>query len=186
LWRIADERTLTPVTGWLDGWVGGVIAASVTVVATFWWDTWIRRRTRLDDAVAALSAAAWDFGNTAARMQNGPRVPDEEMTSNFRALALALLEVQGHAFRPLLGSSRGMARTVKALADNLAELHRGDLTPPAWDWPQMMYVCAATQAACYAWMHNPRSFRRRADRSREFLDRIEKPDSGGVDADADE
>jgi hypothetical protein len=169
---VARQRPGDPcaMSGWLDGWVGGVLAAAATVLATFWWDTRIRRRSKLDDAVAALSASAWDVGNAALRMRSGPRVRDSELAASVRALVLSLLEVQAHAFRPRLGRSRGLALTVKGFADALGDLQSGKFSRR--DWPQLARLCIAMQTACYEWMRSPRMYRRRIDRSKALLDRV--------------
>lgn len=156
---------------WLDGWVGGVLAASITIVATFWWDMRSRRMARLDDAVAALSAAAWDFGTATGQMHSGLRPSDQELNAGFRALVLALFEVQAHAFRSRLGPGRGLAVTLNAFTDDLARRTLGAANKH--DWLEMETVCAAVQLACYDWMQKPRSYWRGSDRSRDFLGRLE-------------
>ncbi|GAB3170576.1 hypothetical protein GCM10027059_37320 [Myceligenerans halotolerans] len=158
------------MSGWLDGWAGGVLAASVTVLATFWWDARVRRRNKLDGAVAALSAAAWDAGNAARRMKSGPRVRERELGTSVRTLVLSLLEVQAHGFRSRFGCSRGLALTIKALADALAEMESRGLSKH--DGPKLARLCAAMQTTCYEWMRNPWLFWRRTDRSKRFLDRV--------------
>jgi hypothetical protein len=42
----------------LDGWIGGLIAAAVTVGATIWWEARSVRRQRLDAAALELVSAA--------------------------------------------------------------------------------------------------------------------------------
>lgn len=43
---------------WLDGWIGALLAAAITVGATVGWDAHVRRRAMLDDVLAGMAAAA--------------------------------------------------------------------------------------------------------------------------------
>ncbi|PTU56717.1 hypothetical protein DBB34_07975 [Sphaerisporangium cinnabarinum] len=182
--RAAAETSAT--SGWFEGWIGGLIAAAVTLGFTAWWETRQHRRRQLDDAVATLAAAQSKLWQALLRMA-AHGWDTEEAADLVNAVASAQLRAGGLAARRVLNirarfvspSREGLRRTLGALDD--AWSHEFGLrarqlplkkaaSPAAYESNlheimPLASACQAQIAACNAWLQNPWRYARGKDLS---------------------
>jgi hypothetical protein len=163
---------------WWDGWIGALLAATLTVGATVWWDARVRRRQRLEDAVVRLYEAATDLGVETARLKHGIGSP-EELAAAHRAMGSAHLLAQGLALRRVLLVSAkvaaparwGLARTIGWLSDrwnqtSLAQDEQGQPKRP----DEIVKACQGVSVACLVWLSRPMSYWPGRQRGPEYIE----------------
>lgn len=170
----------------LDGWIGALVAAALTVGATIWWDARTRQRERLDDAVLDMANAAGLFAEIAMRQRLGAKLADADATGAYRALAGSLVLVRSLALRKVLGlfpvswfarRRWGLAQTVNGQMMALA--------PAAMTLPWANKVTATTivhyamavQLTGHQWLQNPDKFWR-GNRALQFLEQARQQGLG--------
>lgn len=65
----------------LEGWVGGLVAAAVTLTFTAWWETRRERRRRFEDALLEVAAAADAYWGVVA---GNVRAPNQTLPAYWR------------------------------------------------------------------------------------------------------
>jgi hypothetical protein len=169
----------------LEGWIGGLVAAAVTLAFTAWWDTRQHRRRQLDDAVTTLAEAQTDFSQAMYRMAaNGWDSPDiarlsaQVTTWQLRVGALAGRRVLGVPARIIAPSREGLRATIGSLDDTWSKrvLDVAKQPPRKPDnvagykkslefLEPLIDASNAQTVVCNAWLHNPWRFAPRRDLS---------------------
>ncbi|MFE5309721.1 hypothetical protein [Isoptericola sp. NPDC056605] len=171
----------------MSGWVAGLLAAAVTVGFTAWWDSLVRRRGRLDDAVTRLEEAASYLWFVALKTQHGAG-DAKDLLAPHRALAMEVMRVRGLAWRPafFLVPARWVAPARYGLGltvSHLGKVWRDVSEDLAWSEKDRTHhtieVCLAITAACAAWTSKPRKFWPGRDISGRLLARV-RSDNGDL------
>lgn len=163
---------------WWDGWVGALLAAAVTVGATIWWDARTKRRERLEEAVVRLNEAAAALGNEAQRHELGIG-NHESLATKHMELGGAFLMVQGLARRHVLflispklvaPAREGLARTIASLSRLWVSASQPqDPSGRPISFPEVVVVCQAISAACFAWLSRPGVYWPLRDKSQAYV-----------------
>lgn len=170
----------------LQGWIGGLVAAAVTLGFTAWWDTRQHRRRQLDDAVVTLAGAQSKLWQALLRMA-AHGWDSEEVADLVNAVASAQLRAGGLAGRRVLNirarfvapSREGLRRTLGTLDDawsrefglRARQMPFKKASSPAEyesNLHAVMPLAAASQAqiaACNGWLQNPWRYARGRDLS---------------------
>ncbi|WP_194522358.1 hypothetical protein [Cellulosimicrobium sp. JZ28] len=175
LWAAASESA---TSGWFEGWIGGLIAAAVTLGFTAWWETRQHRRRQLDDALLELSDAQNQFWQAVQRM---PARGWDEMElavvtnrvgiAQLRAGALSARRVLGIPARFVAPARDGLRKTLSAL-DGVWVTELKLVIGKKWpkvkteeeydrvleELAPVMRAAAAQMATCHGWLHNPWRF----------------------------
>lgn len=146
----------------LEGWIAGLVAVGVTLLATTWVEARTRRSVALEDALASLAAAADRAALEVAALRRG-RPPAELMavlTTLGRARALA-------GRRAGLFPARALAPRRWNLALTLDELDREfgvQIGRTARRWrgstTDLTVVLAAIARSVETWLREPHKYRR--------------------------
>lgn len=149
---------------WLDGWVGALVAAAVTVCATVAWEGRSRRGALLDEALARLAEAADDLGIAALgqpRERSAPLVRPL-LTAITRACALAERPVGLFPSRLVAPARHGLGVALRAvmvqIGATVVDLADESNKEAA---PAMAALCAATSSIAWTWWRSPLRFLKR-------------------------
>jgi len=138
----AAEASAT--SGWFEGWIGGLVAAAITLAFSAWWETRQSRRRRLEEALSAVASTAdalWFHGEGAITDSR----PFFELT---RAYVRAILLLQR---RPIRRRSRRLA-----LANRLNRRWSALQARPDGDWKGRRQIAVEMSALCLGWLSDPR------------------------------
>ncbi|MEV8177209.1 hypothetical protein AB0O99_04075 [Cellulosimicrobium funkei] len=169
LWA-ATEASAT--SGWFEGWVGGLIAAAVTLAFTAWWETRQHRRRQLDDALIRLSEACTEYWNDLERVMADLPAPDiaehagRVMTAEHHAGMLAARRVLGLPVGIMAPCRGGLHRTLDVLGEMTSDVHKPGDSP---DLKGARRVALAEIATATRWIHNPWQFAWNRDLSESVL-----------------
>lgn len=174
---------------WLSGWIGGLLAAAVTISATIWWEARARRRRSLDQAVDELARSSLTFmlrtieihqarhkgANLGEVLAGVGR--DQQLVQAFALRRVWIIPAQ------LVAPARaGLAPTIEALWTNLnlaldrfLEAHENHAAQEGWDQAlsDLSDAASAHRAACLKWISSPWSYWPNRDLSPEILKRFD-------------
>lgn len=182
-------ESVAPVAWWSvwPGWVGGVIGACVSITLTVLWQSRIRRRDRLDDAVSVLAARADELRSCAFEICFYDRQPetfdpllDGYIEAFFRVRASARRRVFLFPARIAAPTRAGLDRTLVGLLTELSNAglqlkvqgsmreHYPDIDV-VLEAKRALVAAQAATLVCAEWTHNPWQFLRGKDLAQLFL-----------------
>lgn len=140
----------------LEGWIGGLVAAAVTLAFSAWWDTRQKQRQRLDEAVSSLAAASdavWY--QIKIEEADGPADmgPFWNLMKSF-VRATMLLEGRPRWIPRKIQRSRRLA-----LANRLNLLWKGLSVLEDEDVETRSKIAVKISSACLVWLSEPGTFR---------------------------
>lgn len=165
----------TGTSGWFEGWIGGLIAAAVTISATIWWEARSHRRQQLDDAVVGLSDACNAMADALLDMSVADRTKSR-FALHMNAVAISQMRVGALSHRRTVGvpawlcapTRSGLGRTLGSLDDTWISAMRGLPSTDLWesmsltDWVDAVDSagdeCRLQSRTCLAWLNNPWQF----------------------------
>lgn len=150
----------------LSGWFAGLLAAVVSIAASAWWDSRLRRREMLDAAMRDLAAPASMVGLLIVRGEGVAAAErlTELQTLVFRARALANRRVGFLRARWAAPTRRGLAMALHELMTRLAEGVEAGLNakddPAAWTQSKsdVAAACELLARTTERWFEDPWSF----------------------------
>lgn len=170
----------------LEGWIGGLVAAAVTLAFTAWWETRQHRRRQMDDQVAALASAQQAYALAVLRMAatgwdaiEMSELVNRVAAAQLRAASLVGRRVLNIPARFVAPGREGLRRTLATSSRQWAVVaQKRSLMPPLKtpttsrelaanvDAVKLLFNLAMAQVSvCAAWEQNPWRFFPGRDRS---------------------